>query len=180
MARKLGNVLILIFICLLYFISSKAQVKKDSVKHHYNQRLQEAADFIENTDNKYQNQYRVFIVSMYKDAGTKDYCFTISYILNSNEISFFINSIYSKTIEDRVYLLKVDSLDEQSAVAQRFGWNLLSKDQRVQVVQKLYPAVLGGFMYDPAFAYGCVANISEPLELFLAKTDSCSIPSIRD
>jgi hypothetical protein len=151
------NILTAIF--LLLSLNSVAQSITDSSVYRS---IEEVKSFIKkvNDDHKQynstHNEFIEYVLYVYKSDDQKGICYTLGYIMNSDDYRYILPKYFFK-VDNEIVLVR---LSKNIAIDSLKGIKLekLDRYNQIKIVQKLYPSSLGGFTYQPPGMTFCISE----------------------
>lgn len=173
---KINSMKHLLLMSCLVFISKFGHTQGESIINQFEGILN---SYVDSVNSEGDNEYRVFVAYVYDYEGDS-FKFTLDYILNSREYKYLKESIFYKLVEGEFVLLKTDrvGIKTEELISHDLGFIPIQKNQRVKLVQKLYPSVLGGFTYSGMRIVGAYKNGMFTKEC-LSETNSPEYKSVR-
>ena len=121
-------------------------------------------DSISSLYNGDSRKYMVFVANIYfSDTTNKNFCFTLGYILNSNEF-LDINPQYYMDIDRDLVLIKLGNgikpidIDSLNLKVIKTKTESASEEKLVEIIRRLFPYELGGFSYTSDGLTFCESN----------------------
>lgn len=153
-----------LFLVSIHFYSCNGDSLQNKKLEEFNNELSLFSNSIK-TQSIGKGKYNVFVACFYSSkTSTKDFCFTLGYILNEYELNY-ISPNYVYYLNNDIVLIKIDKKTKRTFFKNANMRKIEAADSLI-IIKKLYPQADGGITYTSKGLTYCNKNEKKERTIF--------------